>query len=429
MGHAYRLLVSARVALWLMISWLALLLVWVLPFVITGQSEETIAAIGEQWLPFRIVYLAITVASLLCAAHRFTRDRARDWETALERRIVARQSIETHASHDLETARSLLAANGFSVRKVRAGRVWMTRNRISVHGGAVFHLALPLVALALLVNSATVTSASFELIEGQSVTDSFAKSGSPAEKAPLYDSLSGITLLKVIPRFFGPYLLFERLDATVSDGGAEKGFSLASPLWVDPVTNLSIQDFDVAPRFVVRSPDGEVVEDAAVAMDLFPPGEARPVSLAGAKADLAVRLYTDYEERDGAPVSGSYNIEDVRFLITAVSTVQGVPDEALARRTVAVGEPMTINGFDVSVDELKTVGTFRVTRAPGLPFVWLSLLLGCAGLAARILWRRTDVLVAETAGGVQFAAYQDMFGGAAGEREILRLLHGERESR
>ena len=69
--RAYRFLVSSRVALWLMISWLALVLVWVVPFILTGQPEQTVSAIGQEWLPFRIVYASLAVVSILCAILTF----------------------------------------------------------------------------------------------------------------------------------------------------------------------------------------------------------------------------------------------------------------------------------------------------------------------------------------------------------------------
>ena len=412
-----------------MISWLALLLVWVIPFIVAGQTEKTVTAIAQEWLPFRIVYACVALVSVLCAAHRFVRDRSRNWEQALRHRLDADGRGAASTTMPVEDAVALLGAKRFRVAENRDNSVLLTRNRTSAYGGALFHLGIALVAAALVVHGATVSTASFELIEGQSVEDSFVNAGRPGEDAALYRALRGIKLESVEPRFFGPYLLFEKLDAKISDRGVQRVFSLARPLWIDAVTNLSIQDFDVAPRFVVYTETGQLAEDSTISIDLYPPGEDRTIRLDTAKANVSMRLFTDYEVRDGRPASGSYNLKDVRLLTTVISRVTGAPDRIVARKTLAVGDSVSVNDFTVKIADLRTAGTFRVTRAPALPFVIVATLIACAGLALRVLLRRVDVLVVATEDGARYVANEDLVGRAWGERTVARVLEGGGEKR
>lgn len=408
-------LASRTLSFWVMGAWIALAVVWLIPFQLTGQPDATLEGIATRWLPFRIVYAELLVTTLVCALARLRKDvrRARS-SASLERPLPERPAARV--SGTLDATAEALTALGFRVRH-GDDRVLGVRRPWSLVGGALFHLGLPLLAAGLLVHAVTAGSLNFRLIEGQRTDPMLAKASGTGSWRPLRSSAASLTLESVQPEYFGDVLLFSRLEARFRgrDGSAHD-LSLASPMWLDPFTMISIQDFGVAPRFQVLGPGGTVAEDVVTDMSIFPPGNQDSAQLPLTGYLVTLKLYPDHGVVAGRDVSLSYNLRAPRMLMGVERTEPaGV---LIDRRLVAPGEPIADGSRAVLVKELRRYGEFRVWRSYGMPIVLLAGLLLTAGLAVRFLIPREDVVAWEDAGGIALMARVDGRA-ASGARPLL----------
>jgi len=386
-----RLAASRMLSFVLLGAWAGLLAMWVIPFQISGLAEGQVSSIASSWWPLRLVYVALAVATLACVFARASVDVRR---ALAEVRMVRDPStlLPTVSSPtlDLDAAHVRLTSSGWGTK--REGDVLAAwRWRASLLGGSAFHLGIVVFVLAVALAPLLSDSTDFRLIETEQVGASL-----DGTIDPLRQIVADATLEDVVPRYFGDVLLFERLDATWkrADGRSET-FSLASPLWVDPITTVSIQDFGLAPRLVVRS-GAEVVQDTTAAMSIFPPGAEDAMTLTNADLVVTVAAFTDYGVVDGRDVSMSYNIGSPRLRV-AVS--QGTdPGRVVARGLLAPGESLTIprsSGapYELVFEELLQYGTFRVARSFAVPLLVLGGLLMIAGMGMRVFRPRTEMVI------------------------------------
>jgi hypothetical protein len=421
--RAYRILISPRVSLWLLVVWVLLCAVWVLPFTVAGQPEETIEAIALEWLPLRLVYGAVALALATCTVAR----AVRDWRRCASDRVPERRTTSDALARSLpvtfEVAECRLREARFEIVRAEHGSRAI-RGRYRPLWGTVFHASMVFFAVALVLNASTTKSGGMELIEGQSAEEFFVSTPERETNEVFRPKLESLRLGTITPSFFREFLLFERLDATAEYNGEPRAFSLARPLWLDPVSYISIQDFNYAPRVTVTSVGGEVVDDVIQSMKLFPPGSEDTLAIPSAKIALTMQVFPDYELRDGVEVSRSYNMAEPRIRLTVFERVGGVTRQrVLARRTVGLGERVELpDGSGVIISEVRTVGTFRLVTAPWMPLVMLSGLLLVASLAGRLLWPRLDVVVWPDGEGVFIQARLDTIGRQAGQAAVARLI-------
>lgn len=421
--RAYRLLISPRVTFWLLTAWALLYAVWVVPFTVAGQAEETVEAIALEWLPLRILYAAVAIALLACTASRAARDWRRCAATSVPQLRSDGEESWYHLALSLDEAETRLRKARFEVVRAEHG-VRGIRGRYRPLWGSAFHLGILLFTAALALNGATLTTGGIELIEGQSAEEFFAATPERTGSEAIRGKLESFTLQEITPRFFEQFLLFERLDATAEYRGAERSFSLARPLWLDPVSYVSIQDFNYAPRVTVTSAQGDLMDDVVQSMKLFPPGSEDTLGIPAAKIALVLQVFPDYEVRDGVEISRSYNTADPRVRVTVFERVGGVTTQrVLARRTVELGDPIVLpDGSRVVVSELRTVGTFRFVTAPWMPLVVLTGLLLLAAVAGRLLVPRLDVVLWSDGDGVLMDARLDTLGRRNGAAQARRVL-------
>lgn len=383
---------SRATSMWVIGAWLGLWLVWLLPFHFAGMSEDTLTAIGEKTLAFRAVYAAVLATTLACTLRRVRRDlkRGRGW---IEPATTSGVPVDRAVSIDQIT--ESLQAEGFELRREGAS-VTAVRNRWSALGGSVFHLSLLVIALGLYAHSAASWSYPLRVTEGQTVGEALAQVG-PAQQAPsAVRSLQDLSLVSLAPQYFRDVLLFSRLDATVERAGRRSTFSLSSPLWLDPVTILRVQDFGLAPRFQVIV-DGKILQDSVVSMRLFPPGTQDSATLESRGLVVDAVAFPDHGVVAGRDVSLSYNISNPR-LLASVRQDSAVPQKYLARALLAPGESVQAGPVSVRFVGFERFGSFQVTRSWGMPILLIGGMLLVGGLAWRVLWPRIDLVVWEDDG-------------------------------
>ncbi len=383
---------SRAASFWVIGAWIALALVWLVPFQLTGQPEATLRGIGNDWLPFRAAHRALVATSAVCGLVRLGKDLGR---LRLKRSAGRPLPLEPMDScvGDLEAARAALGRMGFAVSRLE-DRVTGVQRRWSLLSGSLFHLGVPLLAAGLVAHAATAGSIQFRLIEGQSSDVPLAGlAAGEGDWEALPSSAASLTLETLEPSFFQDVLLFERLAATVVEEGTgrTRGFSLSSPLWLDPFTLMSVQDFGYAPRVQLLSPSGEVVEEVIAAAALFPPGSLDRVSLPGHGYTVSMVVYPDHARMGGRDVSASYNLRNPKVLMGVERTFpSGIVE---GRRLVSVGETLGVSGMDVRVAEMRRFGVLRVWRSYGWPLLALAGVMMTAGLGCRTLLPARHVVV------------------------------------
>jgi hypothetical protein len=227
--------------------------------------------------------------TLLCTVER----ARRDWRRCARRGVPGR-AHELEAGPlvlrrgTLDDVEASLRETGFAVER-EGDAMHAVRGRFRPMWGSVFHVALLLTVGAFVLAVATTTQVGMELIEGQTAAQFFATLPERPQTESIAARLGDLTLRRIEPRFFGPYLLFQQLDATAAFRGKERTFALAQPLWIDPVTYVSVQDFNYAPRLVQKDAAGKVATafdgsaggGDAVGADKRHVGPANRVGLAG----------------------------------------------------------------------------------------------------------------------------------------------------
>lgn len=420
LGEAWRFVTSRTGSHWLLGALALLLLVWLVPFQLTGQPSETVEAIGWTWWPFVTLYAAIGLATIVCTFRRVRTDIRKTRATLEPRETPSAHAVRLEGGSYAEALAALRSA-GFEVRDhgQRAGAV---RRWWAPLGGTAFHLGILVFACGLILHANASSTVSFTAIEGQSLAAGLDPSAS-AEAAAAARLVETYVLSSVDPEYYRDYLLFSRLDATIERAdGTERGLALADPLWLDPLTLLCIEDYGLAPQLEVSNSQSSIEESATVAMKLLPPGKEDSVTLPSSDVVLDVRVYPDYGVRNGKAVSLSYNLRDPKMLVSVASV--GDAPSVLGRGLIGVGQYMDAGPNRVGLLGMSRYGTFRVMRSPGIPVVAAGLLLMCLGLLVRFGGRRLDVIVWDENGVVVADAYADLSGRAGGRAELPLLMHG-----
>lgn len=410
-GRTLRALSSRRLSFVLIAIWAGLLAMWLVPFQVAGISEQQVANIAGTWLPFRLTYAAVAAVTLACTLVRVTTDYRRatavprvpdDAPDALTPTLVLPEA-------DVARATGSLRANGWSVSaRDTVAVAWRARG--SALGGSAFHLGIIVFLAALAAFPALSSQTEFRLIEGETV-------GQGAQLTPAQARLRSLVadarLTSVQPAYFRDVLLFERLIATWqrADRGRQS-FSLSQPLWLDPVTTVSIQDFGLAPRLIVRR-EGAVVQDSVVAMSIFPPGAEDDAVLEAANLRVSATAFPDHGVVDGEDVSLTYNVRDPRLRV-AVSAVDE-PQRVLGRALLAPGESVRFVSGTADDTELEFVsmaryGSFRIARSFAIPLLIAGAVLMAGGLALRLLRPRAEMVLWDSPAGLSVAARVDRVG-------------------
>jgi len=416
---AWRYITSHEGSFWLLGALLALTVVWVIPFQLTGQSESTVKTIATTWWPFVCVYSLIALATVVCTYRRSMRDVRRIRRGPSLPEAPAPEAVRID-DVSVEEIKGALVAKGLRVHESDTGIV-ATRARWAPIGGSVFHLGILVFVVGLVVHGLTSQVAFFRVVEGQDMYGPF-ETVVESDDVAIGEALRGYSLASVTPEYYKDYLLFTRLDVELASlDGSKREMSLSSPLWVDPLTNLSIQDYGFVPLMHIEDPESGMSQDLAVAMDVFPPGSEDYVVLEDVGIRVVARVFPEYGVVHGRDVSLSYNEIDPKVLIS-IEQIGGREVELIGRGLVAPGETVTAEDISVTLDGLARSGTFRLKRSYGVPVIVLGALLLVSGLALRVLVRRLDIRVWPVKGGVAIDAFMDMSGRADGRRTAMKLI-------
>jgi hypothetical protein len=383
-------LILPSTAFWLLLGWLLLFLVWVLPFSVLGQPETTVSAIASKWPVILAVQWALGLVTAACMVSRLSRDLRRCARMDVpDAESMPRASAQA-SSRTLDQLAESLSAQGFIVAR-EPDAIHAVQGRYRPVWGSVFHLGLLVLAMSLVLAATTTRVSRIELIEGQSVADFKRSTGARIDPAALR-LLGDMRLTKVDPQFFESYLLFQKLAAQVEWRGRRHDFTLARPLWLDPITYVSIQDFGYAPKIISVAAGSGAVESSTRSLSLFPPGTEDTVETPLLFANVTLRVFPDYAVIGGKDASRSFNLKNPRIRVTAIQNTAGLSDAVAARRLIKVGESLVLpDGSSLTIAQVRKAGTFSVVRSPALPLVALAAAVVMVAVFFRLMRPRVDV--------------------------------------
>jgi hypothetical protein len=334
-------------------------------------------------LPFWLLYTLLVINTLLCISGR--------WQRLLE--LTRRRPVFLPQARDWQRTVDQLPPLPGNVIQTADGFAWVYRRFASL-GTLLLHLALLPLALGFLLSAGCRSDGSFVTGLGETieVTGSTYQKGSPERGSlPGFD----LTVADISARFWEDRLLFTSLTAEVLINGRRRELAINSPAMLSPATSVRVTSFGYAPVYMlVVEGVPRPLEEGALKLNLFPPGQRDSFSPHHFPHRIYLRLYPDYITSRSGPASRSMELRNPRF---DVEVYRG--KVFVARRLLALGQAMTVEELTFSFVQVVPTVELTVVRDPGLPLVALAFLMALGGLGLGLPGRRREVLALEQADG------------------------------
>lgn len=273
----------------------------------------------------------------------------------------------------------LLVNTGFCMwRRLPAlGEEW--RARPGAIGSYLFHAAFFVLAAGLSWTLLTRQEARVWVAEGEEFAgrqDQFLDRSPPrplAGELPVPPfRVEGITA-----GFWRDELLFTGLEAELTmEDGRRASTRINRPLWLGWGTFLRLSGFGYTPRYELLDRHGRSLAGSFVKLDVFPPGRRDYFSPPGYPHRIYVEVFPDFAVEDGDPVTRSLGL-----VAPAVGVRVYRGRFELGTALLRPGDGFEFEGLRLRFPEIRTWGELSLVRDPGAPLVFLSYLLGLAGLA------------------------------------------------
>ncbi len=415
---AYRFLASPTLATTLLISWVGLLVIWVIPFQFYGLPSEQLQTIMTEPF-FIVVYVGLLIATAACMLARLggvIRVMRRSPSATSQPRTPADAESVPGVAWDAGAVSDSISSAGFKRLVAGDGWVWGVRNRFSPLGTVIFHTAFFVVAAGALMASqpADAFIGKCVVAEGETfsaVDGEYADELTPGAVRPDVT----FTAVDIEAAFHQDILLFTKLDAEVLDeNGRTHGVRLGSPWLVSPTTMVGIEDFGYSVEVTGTASDSKPIASQVFKLKVFPSGQRDSFAIrdvATQDYNVDVTIYSDYVDRDGRPGSESFNLSDPRLLVTVSRRLtNGGSIERVTDRLVKVGEPIEWDGNTLIITSIPQYGVFRITRFTSAPLLFAGLVLLIAGTSLRLVWPRSQVLAfSGDAGETRLAVTSDTY--------------------
>jgi len=353
--------------------------------------------IAERFRPQSIVespfflllpsFLLVGISASLVERMRQLR-RANAQERALPvHRFRLRRELEVVGSPDALLRRVIEAArrDGYAMTEVEPSVFEGLRGRAGFFGSLAFHVGL-LAVLAGVVASG-LTRFSGEIV----VTERFS---TPFSISSMFN-VSGANRFEEIP---GEELSIRDFAAEYSDRGTPVDFSVLLSVRRDgaPVSeeqvrvnqafrwrsvDIMLNRYGFAPEIVATDPSGARRLDGVGVLRLLPPGQEDSLRMEDGSR-LRVRLFPDFDLRNGSPVSRSLAPVRPRLYFEWTDPV----GRSVARGEVEKGGSAASRGYRVDFPALLYWGSFVVARDWGFWFFVVGSVLGTLGLAIRMIF-------------------------------------------
>ncbi|HEU5250191.1 MAG TPA: cytochrome c biogenesis protein ResB [Thermoanaerobaculia bacterium] len=369
--------------------------------------------------PFAILYVAAGI-HLLCCLVIF-------WPV-----LVQRTSLEVPGNDPglllRVTPFVVLAAaksQGFRSKSLPGGAAALVRNRWSSVGTFAFHTALLLIPIAFFVSRTTRFTGEAWIVEGHPFhgTRPEYTRVEPADGFSSRAPTLSFDVEKVEAEFWGDRLFFTDLRALLTlrePSAGTRWVRLPQPVWVDGA-RVSLRGFNYTPAIEVRDHGGEILESADVSLWLFPPGTEDSFAIPGLPHRFWVRLYPDSGGPDSRPVNKGHDLKRPLFHIAVT-----VGKRLVTHGWLRVGEPLSFDGYRISVPEIRNGGEIVVHRDLGYPILWVALLIAAGGSIARITFPASRIFVLSEGSGARVIVRDDPFAGDRATRLLARWMSDAR---
>jgi len=297
----------------------------------------------------------------------------------------------------------------------------LVRHRYSPAGSLVFHAALFLLPVALLVSRATRFKGEAWIVEGHPFSGT-REEYTQVEPADAFEGRAprvafGVESVEAV--FWGERLFFTDLRALIAvprgDTAVARWITLPQPAWIDGA-RVTLRGFNYTPAFELRSADGGLLEAGDLSLRLFPTGSEDSFSLPGLPYRVWVRLYPDSQGPQADPISRGYSLRNP-LLHAAVTCGKRLVGHAWLRP----GEPLVFDDLRLTFPAIRRGGDILVHRDRGYPILWLALIAALAGTVARVAFPSTRVWLRHEGDSLRALARDDPFSGGRGQRFLDRL--------
>ncbi len=374
-----------------------LLVIWA-----TMSPPNIVYGIGSS-LPFKIVLALYIINNLLCLLQQAKVSIAAcrvvvpSMDDVIGRSHFRSSTAFRPSDRALISARQVLVRRGFRVSaEAGSGRFSVVRGRLTPIATILFHAALFLLPLGIIVGSMINVKAQMVLAEGESFRGTAAEYTLVTPKDRV-DQLPPIDFRveKVRPRFWSKTLLFTDLYAdivTPADNPTASHTVRLNVPWKPAIdTYVSLVGLGYAPRYSLEVAGEGVVEDGFVKLTTFPPGARDSFTTSAGNYTIDMAVLPDARKAGGKLVNKTL---DLRRPAYDVEVTAG--ERKVFKGTVLTSEKIELTpSLTLSFPEIRYWGQFRVVRAGGVPFIWLGFWLATIAVIWRAFWyqKRLDILV------------------------------------
>jgi len=253
-------------------------------------------------------------------------------------------------------------------------------------GSLLLHSAVIAIALALLISHLFKFEGKFTLglHENREITR---KDYERAESSGLFDASPPpfrIEARSIDTAFWGNELLFTRFTSNLSLDGRERVIAINAPAFLSPFTTIRLTSFGYGIGYMVTV-EGEraPVEERAVKLNIFPPGQTDAFRLDSFPHKFYVSLYPDYADDNGSPSSRSMRLDNPKL---EMEFYRG--KVFLGRTLLSPGERVKIEQFFIALTGVIPTAEYAVVYDPGFPVLIAGFLLGLVGLIMRVVGRK-----------------------------------------
>jgi hypothetical protein len=271
------------------------------------------------------------------------------------------------------------------------------RHRFSALGTLLLHLAVLLLALGFWLSALSRFEGRFTLGQGEALRVEGAAYASATPPVPLTERPPAFSVLakEIRAEFWGDELLFTRFTSSVQLGRRTVAVAINDPAYLGPFTTVRLSSFGYAVHYLVAVEGmGAPVEEGAVKLNIFPPGQADSFQPQNFPHRFTLTFYPDFVQDGEGRSSRSMNLKNPRL---RVDFYRG--KIFLGSRIAAFGDAIPVEEFTIAFLGVIPTAEYTVVRDAGIPVLWLAFLAGLAGLILRVPGKRGERLALPHADG------------------------------
>lgn len=290
-----------------------------------------------------------------------------------------------------------------TIHGATSGTFLALRNRFSPFGFILFHGSFLLCLIGALLIAYTRFSGNVEVAEGELVKGRLDQLGKVSKQPYMFRALPEISLKvnRIETRYEDgvPSDLDIDLESVIAGITQRAKVKINEPFSLGAIT-LVAQNIGLAPMVVVTTPDGEVVDNVFVRLNVLK-GRSDSFML-GTNNQYLIRVtyFPDYAVYNGVEATRGPDPKNPAFHLVITDKGTQIYDG-----TVKLGEAAEMGGFMVSFRELRYWTNFQVVREYGQWLLISGFASGLMGLVMRLIFYQKRILIVTEDGESGSTAY------------------------